>query len=83
MKYLTIRSKSSLYNQQKISHVVSSCSKTSFKIKRKGKHCFNITFSENVPASTLEKVSFKLGLEISYKSDKRYTLTDNFDKYLN
>ncbi len=82
MTHMTIRSKTSLYNQQGIKTLVNTCTRTPFKIKRKGKHCFYITFDKHISPSTASRIAFKLGLEISYKSDVRCILSDNFNSYV-
>lgn len=79
MTHMTIRSKKSLYNQQGITTLVNTCTKIPFKIKRKGKHCFYITFDKHISPSTASGIASKLGLEVSYKSDVRCILSDNFN----
>lgn len=79
MTHMTIRSKTSLYNQQDIKTLVNTCTRTPFKIKRKGKHCFYITFDKHISPSTASRIASKLGLEVSYTSDVRCILSDNFD----
>ena len=79
MTHMTIRFQNSLYNQQGITRLVNACTKIPFKIKRKGKHCFYITFDEHISPSTASRIASKLGLEVSYRSDVRCILSDNFD----
>lgn len=81
MTHMTIRSKKSLYNQQGITALVNTCTKIPFKIKRKGKHCFHITFDKHISSSTACRIASKLGLEVSYRSDVRCILSDNFDAF--
>lgn len=82
MTHVIIRSKKSLYNQQSITTLVTTCTNIPFKIKRKGKHCFYITFDNHIPSSTASRIASKLGLEISYKSNVRCILSDNFDAFV-
>lgn len=80
MKTLVIRQHKSLYNQQAISDIVSQLvGESSFTIKRKGKHCFRIYFSEIVNDNIATILCNKMGLCIIYKSDVRYILTDAID----
>ena len=82
MTKLTIRQKKSLFNQQAITHAVKKCTLVPFKIKRKGKHCFYITFSDNVNRSLANQIANKLGLQVDYQSDVRCIISDNYDKAL-
>ncbi len=79
MTHLTIRQKKSFYNQQGISNIISSYTKTQFLIKRKGKHCFYITFKERVSNNLANTLAAKLGLSVSYSSDVRCILSDYYD----
>lgn len=82
MAHLTVRSKKSFYNQQAIAKFISNCTKTPFKIKRKGKHCFYITFDTHIAPTTATLIASKLGLAISYQSDVRCIISDNFDAFM-
>ena len=82
MTHMTIRSKTSLYNQQGIKTLVNTCTRTPFKIKRKGKHCFYITFACHITPNTANLIATKLGLSISYQSDVRCIISDNFDAFM-
>lgn len=79
MTHMTIRFQNSLYSQQGITTLVNACTKIPFKIERKGKHCFYITFDKHISPSTASGIASKLGLEVSYKSDVRCILSDNFN----
>lgn len=82
MTHLTVRSKTSLYNQQTIARFISNCTRIPFKIKKKGKHCFYITFDNHIPPNTANLIATKLGLSISYQSDVRCIISDNFDAFM-
>ena len=82
MTNLTVRSKTSLYNQQAITRFISNCTKIPFKIKRKGKHCFYITFACHITPNTANLIATKLWLSISYQSDVRCIISDNFDAFM-
>ena len=79
MTKLTIRQKKSLYNQQAVKHAISQCTTTNFRIKRKGKHCFYVTFEKAINSFLMNKIAKNLGLEISYQSDVRCIISDNYD----
>ena len=79
MTKLTIRQKKSLYNQQAVKHAIKQCTTTQFKIKRKGKHCFYVTFETAVTSFLINKIAKKLGLEVSYQSDVRCIISDDYD----
>ena len=79
MTKLTIRQKKSLYNKQAIRYAIAQCTPTEFRIKRKGKHCFYVTFETAVSSFSINKIAKKLGLEVSYQSDVRSIISDNYD----
>lgn len=81
MTNLVIRQHVSLYNQQAISDIISKFVDTSFTIKRKGKHCFRIYFSEHVDDNIVNILCKKMGLCIVYESAVRYILTDDIALY--
>lgn len=79
MTKLTIRQKKSLYNQQAIGYTIAQCTPTEFRIKRKGKHCFHVTFETAVNSFLMNKIAKKLGLQVSYQSDVRCIISDDYD----
>lgn len=78
MTKLTVRQKKSLYNQQAVKSAISQCTTTPFRIKRKGKHCFYITFENSINSFLISKIAKKLGLEITYQSDVRCIMSDDY-----
>lgn len=79
MTKLTIRQKKSLYNHQKIRHIITQCTNSNFKMKRKGKRCFYITFENPIDTFSINKIAKKLGLQISYKSNVRCIISDDYN----
>ena len=78
MTKLTVRQKKSLYNQQAVKSAISKCTTTPFRIKRKGKHCFYVTFETPVNSFLISKIAKKLGLEVTYQSDVRCIMSDDY-----
>lgn len=82
MTKLTIRQKNSLYNQQAIKFAIKQSTSARFKIKQKGKHCFYVTFETEIPSFSINKIAKRLGLEISYQSNVRCIISDEYDASL-
>lgn len=78
MTHLTVRTKNSLYNQQGLTSRIEECTKIPFKIKRRGKHCFNVTFDNPINSKLANKIADNLGLINSYMSSASCIISDDF-----
>ena len=79
MRILVIKQHKSILNKRNIINCLNKVVVPgTFSIKEKGKRTYTVFFYEPVNDSVAYKVSKRLGLLISYQSDVRCILTDDF-----
>lgn len=79
MKTLVIKQHKSILNKRNVINCLNKVVEPgTFSVKEKGKRTYTVFFYEPVSASVANKVSKQLGLIISYQSDVRCILTDDF-----